>query len=60
MRVRVRVRVRPESLPVRTVVRNVLILNQTAPGLGAAATLERQQLADLLKYSLIVISTVCR
>ena len=48
----------PSLYPLQLVLRNVLILNQTAPGLDAAAALERQQLADLLKYSLIVISTV--
>ena len=48
----------PSLYPLQLVLRNMLILNQTAPGLDAAAALERQQLADLLKYSLIVISTV--
>ncbi|MDQ7876637.1 carbohydrate ABC transporter permease [Microbacterium sp. QXD-8] len=48
----------PSLYPLQLVLRNVLILNQAAPGLDAAAALERQQLADLLKYSLIVISTV--
>lgn len=48
----------PNLYPLQLVLRNVLILNQAAPGMNAAAALERQQLADLLKYSLIVISTV--
>lgn len=48
----------PGLYPLQLVLRNVLILNETAPGLDAAAALERQQLADLMKYSLIVISTV--
>lgn len=48
----------PSLYPLQLVLRNILILNQAAPGLDAAAALERQQLADLLKYSLIVISTV--
>lgn len=48
----------PDLYPLQLVLRNVLILNQTAPGLNAAAAIERQQLADLMKYSLIVISTV--
>ena len=44
--------------PLQLVLRNILILN-TQSNLGdATAMLERQQLADLLKYSLIVISTV--
>jgi len=48
----------PSLYPLQLVLRNVLILNETAPGLNAAAAMERQQLADLMKYSLIVISTV--
>lgn len=48
----------PDLFPLQLALRNVLILNQTAPGLNAAAAMERQQLADLMKYSLIVISTV--
>jgi putative aldouronate transport system permease protein len=48
----------PDLYPLQLVLRNVLILNQAAPGLDAAAAFERQQLANLLKYSLIVISTV--
>jgi putative aldouronate transport system permease protein len=48
----------PDLFPLQLVLRNVLILNETAPGLNAAAAMERQQLADLMKYSLIVISTV--
>ena len=48
----------PGLYPLQLVLRNVLILNQAAPGLDAAAAMERQQLADLMKYSLIVISTV--
>ncbi len=47
-----------ELYPLQLVLRNILILN-TQSNLGdATAMLERQQLADLLKYSLIVISTV--
>lgn len=48
----------PSLYPLQLVLRNVLILNQAAPGMDAAAAFERQQLASLLKYSLIVISTV--
>jgi putative aldouronate transport system permease protein len=48
----------PNLYPLQLVLRNVLILNQAAPGMDAAAAFERQQLASLLKYSLIVISTV--
>lgn len=49
---------RDDSLyPLQLVLRNILILN-TDSGADAASALERQQLASLLKYSLIVISTV--
>ncbi len=48
----------PSLYPLQLVLRNVLILNEAAPGMDAAAQIERQQLADLMKYSLIVISTV--
>lgn len=48
----------PDLYPLQLVLRNVLILNQATPGMDATAQIERQQLADLLKYSLIVISTV--
>lgn len=48
----------PGLYPLQLVLRNVLILNQATPGMDASAQIERQQLADLLKYSLIVISTV--
>ncbi|MFI6740352.1 carbohydrate ABC transporter permease [Nonomuraea sp. NPDC050451] len=45
--------------PLQLVLRNILILNtQGDSSMDAATMLERQQMADLLKYSLIVISTV--
>lgn len=44
--------------PLQLVLRNILILNTSSQGMEATAVIERQQLADLLKYSLIVISTV--
>ncbi|WP_433558499.1 carbohydrate ABC transporter permease [Pseudonocardia xinjiangensis] len=44
--------------PLQLILRNILILNQDGGGLGATEALERQQLADLLRYSLIVVSTV--
>jgi putative aldouronate transport system permease protein len=44
--------------PLQLILRNILILNQEGGGLGDTEALERQQLADLLKYSLIVVSTV--
>src|SRR5690606_29837421 len=49
---------RDDSLyPLQLVLRNILILNNDA-GTDVAAAIERQQLANLLKYSLIVVSTV--
>lgn len=45
--------------PLQLVLRNILILNTTSGGsMDAALMLERQQVADLLKYSLIVVSSV--
>jgi len=45
--------------PIQLVLRNILILNTNAGGAtDAAQMLERRQLADLLKYSLIVIASV--
>ncbi len=45
--------------PIQLVLRNILILNTNPNGASnAAQMLERQQLADLLKYSLIVIASV--
>jgi putative aldouronate transport system permease protein len=45
--------------PLQLVLRNILILNTTSGGsMDAGLMLERQQLADLLKYSLIVVSSV--
>jgi putative aldouronate transport system permease protein len=39
--------------------RSILILNTTASGsMDAKTMLERQQLADLLKYTLIVVGSV--
>ncbi|MBE1593574.1 carbohydrate ABC transporter permease [Nonomuraea angiospora] len=44
--------------PLQLVLRNILVLNTQSNGMDVATAMERQQLADLLKYSLIVISTV--
>ncbi|MGW3653979.1 carbohydrate ABC transporter permease [Streptomyces sp. NPDC000878] len=45
--------------PIQLVLRNILILNSNTNGAtNAAQLLERQHLADLLKYSLIVIASV--
>ncbi len=44
--------------PLQLVLRNILILNDQGSGGDLANQLQRQRLADLLKYSLVVISTV--
>jgi putative aldouronate transport system permease protein len=45
--------------PLQLVLRSILILNTTASGsMDAQTMLERQQLADLLKYSLIVVGSL--
>ncbi|MBM7789992.1 carbohydrate ABC transporter permease [Tenggerimyces flavus] len=49
----------PDLFPLQLVLRNVLILNTFSGGaVDASLVLERQQLAELLKYSLIVVSSV--
>jgi putative aldouronate transport system permease protein len=45
--------------PLQLVLRSILILNTTASGsMDAKTMLERQQLADLLKYTLIVVGSL--
>jgi putative aldouronate transport system permease protein len=45
--------------PLQLVLRSILILNTTASGsMDAKTMVERQQLADLLKYSLIVVGSL--
>ncbi|MEV4686848.1 carbohydrate ABC transporter permease [Microbacterium sp. LWH3-1.2] len=44
--------------PLQLVLRNILILNQPAAGMDPTEVMRRAQMADLLKYSLIVIATV--
>jgi len=45
--------------PLQIVLRNILILNTTASGsMDAAALAQRRQLADLLKYCLVVVGSV--
>lgn len=49
----------PDLFPLQLVLRNVLILNTFSGGaVDASLVLQRQQLAELLKYSLIVVSSV--
>lgn len=48
-----------DLLPLQNVLRNILILNTTTSGsIDAAQLLRRQQLADLLKYTLIVLGSL--
>ena len=45
--------------PLQLVLRNILITNQTATTAAARAALqEKQQLIDVMKYSLIIISSI--
>jgi putative aldouronate transport system permease protein len=45
--------------PLQLVLRNILILNTTSSGsMDATAMAQRQQLADLLKYCLVVVATL--
>lgn len=45
--------------PLQLILRGILILNTTASGsMDAKTMLDRQQMADLLKYSLIVVSSL--
>jgi len=44
--------------PLQLVLRNFLIMNQPTPNMNAAELIEREQMADLLKYSLVVIASV--
>jgi putative aldouronate transport system permease protein len=47
----------PELYPLQLVLREILILNQISGG-DVLQMVERQQLAQLLKFSLVVVSTV--
>lgn len=48
-----------ELQPLQLVLRNILILNTTSSGtMDATAMAQRQQLADLLKYCLVVVGSV--
>lgn len=50
---------RDEALqPLQLVLRNILILNEGSGGSNLTDTLQRQTMANLLKYSLVVISMV--
>lgn len=49
----------PDLYPIQLVLRNILILNTSSGGaIDPSVVLERQALADLLKYSLIVVASI--
>jgi putative aldouronate transport system permease protein len=49
----------PDLYPLQLVLRNILILNtQTMGTADVAVQLERERMADLLKYSLIVVASI--
>ncbi|GAA0949447.1 carbohydrate ABC transporter permease [Kribbella koreensis] len=49
----------PDLFPLQLVLRNILILNTTGGGaVDASVALQRREMADLLKYSLIVVASV--
>lgn len=49
----------PDLFPLQIVLRNILILNTYGGGaIDASVVMERRQLADLLKFSLIVVASV--
>ncbi|MBX3012757.1 MAG: carbohydrate ABC transporter permease [Caldilineaceae bacterium] len=49
----------PDLQPLQLVLRSILILNTTTSGsMEASVMVERQQMADLLKYSLIVVGSL--
>lgn len=51
---------KPELYPLQLVLRNILILNQWSTGMQGRITqqMERQHLAELLKYALIVVASL--
>lgn len=49
----------PELYPLQLILRGILVLNTTSTGsMDAKVMLERQQIADLLKYALIVLASL--
>jgi putative aldouronate transport system permease protein len=48
----------PDLHPLQLVLRNIIILNTSTGGMEASEMLERQQLADLMKYALIVVASL--
>ncbi|MGN7940331.1 carbohydrate ABC transporter permease [Virgibacillus sp. 6R] len=48
----------PDLHPLQLVLRNIIILNTNTAGMEASEMLERQQLADLMKYALIVVASL--
>ena len=48
----------PSKLPLQLVLRNILLANQSSSMTGGVGLDEASQLSDLIKYALIVVSTV--
>lgn len=44
--------------PLQLILRSIIILNNSSNATDALKLVERQQLAELLKYSLIVVATI--
>ena len=47
-----------DLFPLQLILRSIIIQNNSAGAMDAAKMVERQQLAELLKYSLIVVATL--
>ncbi|MBW7458939.1 carbohydrate ABC transporter permease, partial [Paenibacillus sepulcri] len=47
-----------ELFPLQLILRSIIVLNNSASSMDAMKMVERQQLAELLKYSLIVVATL--
>lgn len=47
-----------QLFPLQLILRSIIILNNSSNATDALKLVERQQLAELLKYSLIVVATI--
>ncbi|MNT91106.1 L-arabinose transport system permease protein AraQ [compost metagenome] len=47
-----------DLFPLQLVLRSIIIMNNSSGNMDAMAMVERQQLSELLKYSLIVVATL--
>ena len=48
----------PNLIPLQQVLRNILLQNQAVSGTGALAQAELQRVADIMKYGVIIVSTL--